>query len=159
MESDILVDHDDVIKWKHFPRYWPFVQGIHQSMVNSPHQSQWCVALVFTLICARINGWVNNHEPGDLKRHRTHYDLIVMHCFIKWHGAWQAPRYRPSQSWFIDNLTLRNKVQTCDQCTHICTAQDNAFQTVVCQMRAFLFGTYWDLEFHSAGYSAFLFFW
>ena len=22
--------HDDVIKWKHFPRYWPFVRGIHQ---------------------------------------------------------------------------------------------------------------------------------
>ena len=21
--------HDDVIKWKHFPRYWPFVRGIH----------------------------------------------------------------------------------------------------------------------------------
>ena len=23
--------HDDVIKWKHFPRYWPFVRGIHRS--------------------------------------------------------------------------------------------------------------------------------
>ena len=23
--------HDDVIKWKHFPRNWPFVQGIHRS--------------------------------------------------------------------------------------------------------------------------------
>ena len=22
--------HDDVIKWKHFPRYWPFVWGIHR---------------------------------------------------------------------------------------------------------------------------------
>ena len=22
--------HDDVIKWKHFPRYWPFVRGIHR---------------------------------------------------------------------------------------------------------------------------------
>ena len=22
-------NHDDVIKWKHFPRYWPFVRGIH----------------------------------------------------------------------------------------------------------------------------------
>ena len=21
--------HDDVIKWEHFPRYWPFVRGIH----------------------------------------------------------------------------------------------------------------------------------
>ena len=23
--------HDDVIKWKHFPRNWPFVRGIHRS--------------------------------------------------------------------------------------------------------------------------------
>ena len=25
-----------------------------------------------------INGWVNNREAGDLSRHRTHYDVIVM---------------------------------------------------------------------------------
>ena len=32
--------HDDVIKWKNFPRYWPFVRGIHRSPVNSPHKGQ-----------------------------------------------------------------------------------------------------------------------
>ena len=32
--------HDDVIKWKHFPHYWPFVGGIHRSPVNSPHKGQ-----------------------------------------------------------------------------------------------------------------------
>ena len=34
------VGHDDVIKWKHFPRYWPFVRRIHRSSVNSPHKGQ-----------------------------------------------------------------------------------------------------------------------
>ena len=34
-------NHDDVIKWKHFPRYWPLVRGIHRSPVNSPHKGQW----------------------------------------------------------------------------------------------------------------------
>ena len=29
-------------------------------------------------ICAWINDWVNNREAGDLSRHRTHYDFIVM---------------------------------------------------------------------------------
>ena len=29
---------DDVIKWKHFPRYWPFVRGIDRSPVGSPHK-------------------------------------------------------------------------------------------------------------------------
>ena len=33
--------HDDVIKWKHFPRYWPCVRGIHRLPVNSPHKGQW----------------------------------------------------------------------------------------------------------------------
>ena len=35
-----VYSHDDVIKWKHFPRYWPFVRGIHRSPVNSPHKGQ-----------------------------------------------------------------------------------------------------------------------
>ena len=30
------------------------------------------------LICARINGWVNNRKAGDLRRHCTHYDVTVM---------------------------------------------------------------------------------
>ena len=33
---------------------------------------------MFSLICARINGWVNNPEAGDLKRHPTHCDVIVI---------------------------------------------------------------------------------
>ena len=72
--------HDDVIKWKHFPRYWPFARGIHRSPVNSTHKGQWRGALMFSLICVWINGWVNNREAGDLRRHRTHYDVIVMGC-------------------------------------------------------------------------------
>ena len=70
--------HDDVIKWKYFPRYWPFVRGIHRSPVNFPHKGQWRGAFMFSLICAWIKGWVNNREAGDLRRHRTHYDVIVM---------------------------------------------------------------------------------
>ena len=56
----IFTLHDDVIKWKQFARYWPFVRGIHRSPVNSPHNGQWRGALMFSLMCARINGWVNN---------------------------------------------------------------------------------------------------
>ena len=46
--------------------------------VNSPHKGQWRGALMFSLICAWINGWVNYQEAGDLRRNRTHYDVIVM---------------------------------------------------------------------------------
>ena len=44
--------HDNVIKCKHFPRYWPFVRGIHRYPVNSLHKGQWRGALMFSLICA-----------------------------------------------------------------------------------------------------------
>ena len=70
--------HDDVTKRKLFPRYWSFVRGIHRSPVNSPHKGQWRGALMFSLICAWINGWVNNREAGDLRRQRAHYDVIIM---------------------------------------------------------------------------------
>ena len=70
--------HDDVIKWKHFPRYWPFVRGIHRSPVNSPYKGQWRGALIFSFICVWINGWVNNREAGDLTRYLAHYDVTVM---------------------------------------------------------------------------------
>ena len=75
--------HDDVIKWKHFPRYWPFVWVIHRFPVNSSNKGQWRGALMFSLICTRINGWVNNREAGDLRRHRSHYDVTVMiHLYL-----------------------------------------------------------------------------
>ena len=44
--------HDDIIKWKHFQRNWPFVRGIHRPPVNSPFKGQWRGALMFALICA-----------------------------------------------------------------------------------------------------------
>ena len=74
--------HDDVIKWKKIPCYWPFVREIHRSPVYSPHKGQWRGALVFSLICVSINGWVNDREAGDLRRHLAHYDVIVMRTDI-----------------------------------------------------------------------------
>ena len=71
--------HDDVIKWKHFPRCWPFVRRIHRSLVNSSHKGQWRGALMFSLICVWINDWVNNGEAGDLRRYSIHYGVTVMH--------------------------------------------------------------------------------
>ena len=81
--------HDDVIKWKHFPRCRPLVRGIHRSPVNSPHKGQWRGAMVFALICAWRNGWVNNGEAGDLKRNCAHYDVIVIRLVNDGaHGIW-----------------------------------------------------------------------
>ena len=82
-QGESIMGHDDVIKWKHFPLYWPFVREIQRSTVNFPHKGQWGGALMFTLICARMNGWVNNREAGDLRRYWVHYDVIVMNYVSK----------------------------------------------------------------------------
>ena len=74
----LALNHDDVIKWKHFSRYWPFVRRIHRSPVNSPCKGQWRGSLMFSLICVWLNGWVNNREAGDLRRYRAHCDVTVM---------------------------------------------------------------------------------
>ena len=54
---EFLTVHDDVIKWKHFPRYWPLTRSFD---------------VFFDL------RWVNNREAGDLRRYRPHYDVTVM---------------------------------------------------------------------------------
>ena len=43
-----------------------------------PHKGQRRGALMFSLICAWMNGWVNTLGVGDLRRHRAHYDVTVM---------------------------------------------------------------------------------
>ena len=68
---------DDVIKWKHFPRYWSFVRQIHRSPVNPPHKGQWRGTLMFSLICTWTNVWVNR-DAGDLRHCHAHYDVTVM---------------------------------------------------------------------------------
>ena len=64
--------------WRHQMETFSALQVIcagNSPPVNSTHKGQW---RVFSLICTWINGWVNNREAGDLRRHRPHYDVIVM---------------------------------------------------------------------------------
>ena len=86
------------LSWTHLTTWWRHQMETFSALlaicagnspVNSPHKGQWRGAMMFTLICARINGWVNNREAGDLRRYHTHYDVIVIqiphcnrHCYI-----------------------------------------------------------------------------
>ena len=56
---------------------------------------------MFSLISVWINGWVNNREAGDLRRRRSHYDVIVMvlgRCLV---------RHRPDAQvlWYVSPPT------------------------------------------------------
>ena len=85
--------NDDVIKWKLFLRYWPFVWGCHRVSVNSIHKGQWHGTLMFSLICAWTNGCANNRDAGYLRRHRAHYGVTVMdNCYqvpLEW-WSWET---------------------------------------------------------------------
>ena len=66
-----------------FLGFWrPFWMSLVRKSVtessNSPHKGQWRGALMFSLICAWTNGWVNNRDAGDSRRCRAHYDVTVM---------------------------------------------------------------------------------
>ena len=65
---------DDVIKWKHFPRYWSFVRGIHRSpghrwipLTKASEAELWCFV------------WSTPQQTfeqtSDLRHHRPHYDV------------------------------------------------------------------------------------
>ena len=79
------------------------VRRVHQSSLNSPHKGQWHGALMFSVICARMNGWVNNREAGtplrslwchcnDINKYNSHVfetlrDLMVRHLMWYWNGS------------------------------------------------------------------------
>ena len=76
LNNSAAMTTDDVTKWKHFSRYWPFMRGIPRWI---PHKKvQWRGAFMFSLIYAWINGWTNTGEAGDLRCHHAHYDVILM---------------------------------------------------------------------------------
>ena len=82
--------HDDVIKWKQFPRYWPLCGEFTGPRWILRTKGQWRGALMFSLICVWINDWVNNREAGDLRRYHALNDVTVM---IKTCSIWTQVQF------------------------------------------------------------------
>ena len=94
-QNSSRANHEDVIKWKHFPRNWPFLRGIHRSPVNSTHKGQWRGALMFSLICAWLNGeqcWSSWFETPSLPLWR-HCNALSLSLSM-WNRA------APPQIWY-----------------------------------------------------------
>ena len=72
--------------WRHQMETFSALQAIcaGNSPVTGEFPAQRLVTRSFdvSLICAWINGWVNNCNADDLRRHRTHY-VTVMHIYVK----------------------------------------------------------------------------
>ena len=74
-------------------------------------------------ICAWMNGWVNNRDAGDLRRHRTHYDVtLIWKCLLS------------------DVSDIQNE---------IIFTQAKALINVLCQMSAIFFRTKCIIHWHA----------
>ena len=95
--------HEDIIKWKHFPRYWPFVRGINRSPVQSPHKGQWRGAWCF-LWSAPKQKIEQTIKRRWFETHRDNYDTTAMILYrlnsYKWHLL---------LTWFNFNLSMDKK--------------------------------------------------
>ena len=104
--------HDGVIKWKHFPRYWHFVRGIHRSSVDSPHKGQWRGALMLSLISAWTITWANNRDAGDLR-----YLLYFVFVSLSHENLYYRMLFYKatlSTIWILSTPTLKRKVRQDD---------------------------------------------
>ena len=76
---DYSMSHKLCTWWRHQMETFSALLAI--SARSSPvtgDKGQWRGALMFSLICTWIDGWVNNREACDLRRHRAHYGAFVM---------------------------------------------------------------------------------
>ena len=79
-------------------------------------KGQWRGALMFSLICAWTNSWVNTRDNGDLRRHRAHYCVTVMYCMGYIVQSWaclpvypviatpRSSRFTPGNSTNVDSV-------------------------------------------------------
>ena len=70
--------HDDVIKWKQFPRHWLSVRGEHWSSVDFPHNDQCQGTLIFFFIL-RLNKLLS--KESRCRRFQTPSPSIWRHCY------------------------------------------------------------------------------
>ena len=72
----IVAHHDDIIRWKHFPRY----RSLCGEITGHRWISRTTASNAELFICAWTNGCANNRDAGDLRHHCAHYDVTVR-CF------------------------------------------------------------------------------
>ena len=118
-----LSRHDDVIKWKHFPRYWPFARGIHRSSGKFPAQRpvtrSFDVFFDFRLnkrLSKQSLGWWSETPPRSLWR-QCNGILCRFHChlmegtstyLIVLHTYWRHRRLMDDAlNWWCCIFTLR----------------------------------------------------
>ena len=94
--------------------WWRHQMGTFSALLapwagNSPvtgefrHKGQWHGALVFSLVCAWTNGWINNRDAGGLRRQCAHYDVTVMPWLqMTFYLRMNKPMSKQSWGWWFE---------------------------------------------------------
>ena len=121
--------HDDFIKWKHFPRNWPFVWGIHRS---GEFPTQRPVTRSFDVFFdLHLNKRLSWHSWGWWFETVSH--PLWRHCNV---FACLASHYL-SQCWRI-NWNPEIKL-CCNESKYVSSFPENGFQKVIGITSAILF--------------------
>ena len=86
------IHHDDVIKWKHFPRYWPFVPG--EFLTRRPVTRSFVVVVDLRLnirLSKQCWGWWFETLSRPLRRHRNDCNR----CWYKYHLVTNGQKLSP----------------------------------------------------------------
>ena len=80
------LEFPQVTWWRHqvetFSALLALCEGNHRSPVDSPRKGQLRGKLMLPLFfCTWTHIWANNRDTGELRRHRTHYNVTVISCF------------------------------------------------------------------------------
>ena len=69
--------HEDVVSWKRFPHYWPFVRGIHRWPVNSPRKGPVMRIVDAYFVVIVENFWTNHRVVGNTMKNNMSLDIHV----------------------------------------------------------------------------------
>ena len=106
--------HDDVIKWNTFPRYWPFVRGIHRSQ----RPVTWCFD-VFFVLCLRKrlskksrHRWFETPSRSIWRHYNTYLRHRTYHCCTNAASFSLLPPQSAMDGWCINRRTWRHDAFT-----------------------------------------------
>ena len=119
---NIFEEQDDVIKWKRFPRYWPFVREIHRSSVDSPHKGQWRGAWIF-FFDLRLHDRLSKQS----RRRWLWYYVTITKCARSIQASifWFYSGYfgLPSNLWYKAHHIPKLKMFLASSCSCLCPIQ------------------------------------
>ena len=113
--------HDDVIKWKHFPGFWPFVKGIHCSMMHPYPQKDNDARLWCFFCCEPVEIPVIRNAMVVMRRHRNILEIfliqrhsvatandnsVLMHLII-WYNIFAKALFRQRDFWRLNPKSVK----------------------------------------------------